>query len=173
MLESFIKRSIASPVLIYIIRCLIGFAIGYLLYIRITQFELFWALLSVMLVISPEEKDSKRLSIERFKSNLVGSSVALFCILIHGDSVYMIMLGIVLAILICRLFKIMNMARVAIVALLVIMIPNHAGDLSYTPILRSLSVGAGCLIGLSIVMSTSYLVKPLKRKYGIPLDDGE
>lgn len=170
MLDSFIKRSVSSPVLIYIIRCLIGFIIGYLLYTRVTQFELFWSFLSIMLVISPEEKDSKRLSIERFKSNFVGSIVALLCILTYGDSFLVIMIGIVLTILVCRLFNILNMARVAIVALLVIMIPNHGAELSYTPILRSASVGIGCLIGLAIVLSTSYLMRPLRRKYNLPID---
>ena len=170
MLNAFLKRSVASPVLIYIIRCMIGFVIGYLLYTRVTEFELFWSFLSIMLVISPEEKDSKRLSIERFKSNFIGSTVALLCILTYGDSFFVIMIGIVITILVCRFFNIMNMTRVAIVALLVIMIPNHGADLSYTPVLRSVSVGIGCLIGLLIVISTSYLVRLLRRKYDLPID---
>ncbi|WP_437921316.1 FUSC family protein [Sphingobacterium sp. LRF_L2] len=162
-----IKRSIASPVLIYIIRCLIGFSIGYVLYNNFAHFELFWAMLSIMLVISPEENDSKRLSIERFKSNFIGSTVALVCIIIKGNSLYMIVIGIVLTILTCRFFRIMNMARVAIVALLIIMVQPHQEELSYTPILRFASVGIGCLIGLSIVISSSYVIRVLRKRYGI------
>ncbi len=163
----FIKRAVSSALLIYIIRCLIGFAIGYLLYLRFRQFEVFWALLSIILVISPEEKDSKRLSIERFKSNFVGSIVAMGCVWLMPKSVYTIMVGIVITIICCRIFKIMNMARVAIVALLIIMIEPHHTQLTFTPIYRALATGLGCFIGLAIVIITSGIIHYLKEKYHI------
>ncbi|TYP94211.1 fusaric acid resistance family protein [Sphingobacterium allocomposti] len=165
MIDGLVRRILLSPVLIYMLRCLAGFFIGYVLYSRFIHFELFWALLSIILVISPEENDSKRLSVERFKSNFVGSFVALLCIIVNGNSLYMIVIGIILTILICRLFHIMNMARVAIVALLVIMIQPHSEALSYTPILRFLSVSAGCLIGLTIVIASSYAIRFVRRRY--------
>ncbi|SEG19015.1 Fusaric acid resistance protein-like [Sphingobacterium lactis] len=163
----FISRVITSPLLIYIIRCLIGFVIGYLLYLRFKQFEIFWALLSIILVISPEEKDSKRLSIERFKSNFVGSVVAMGCVWLLPKSVYSIMAGIVITIILCRAFKILNMARVAIVALLIIMIEPHHTQVAYTPIYRALSTGIGCIIGLTIVIASSGIIHFLRNKYHI------
>ncbi len=163
----FIKRAITSALLIYIIRCLIGFAIGYMLYLNFKQFEVFWALLSIILVISPEEKDSKRLSIERFKSNFVGSIVAMGCVWLLPQSPYSIMLGIVVTIIFCRVFKILNMARVAIVALLIIMIAPHHTQIVYTPIYRAVSVGLGCVIGLAIVIATSAIIHFLRDKYKI------
>ncbi|MFD2595580.1 FUSC family protein [Sphingobacterium griseoflavum] len=167
MIDHLIKRSISSPVLIYTLRCLLGFTIGYLLYTKFVHFELFWSLLSIILVISPEENDSKRLSIERFKSNFVGSFVALFCILINGNSLYMIVIGMLATILVCRFFHIMNMARVAVVALLIIMVQPHQEELSYTPILRFASVGIGCLIGLSIVVSSAYILRKIRKQLGV------
>ncbi|GEM68552.1 hypothetical protein SMI01S_21580 [Sphingobacterium mizutaii NBRC 14946 = DSM 11724] len=163
----FVKRVITSPLLIYIIRCLIGFVVGYLLYLRFKQFEIFWALLSIILVISPEEKDSKRLSIERFKSNFVGSVVAMACVWLLPKSVYSIMTGIVLTIFLCWGFKILNMARVAIVALLIIMIEPHHTQIAYTPIYRALSTGLGCIIGLTIVIVSSGLIQFLRDKYKV------
>ena len=163
----FIKRVISSALLIYIIRCLIGFVLGYLLYLRFKQFEVFWALLSIILVISPEEKDSKRLSIERFKSNFVGSVVAMACVWLLPKSVYSIMVGIVVTIILCWGFKILNMARVAIVALLIIMIEPHHTQITYTPIYRALSTGLGCVIGLTIVILTSGIIQFLRAKYKI------
>ncbi len=162
-----IKRIITSPLLIYTIRCLIGFVIGYLMYRRFKEFEIFWALLSIILVISPEEKDSKRLSIERFKSNFVGSVVAMACVWLLPKNVYSIMIGIVVTIVLCWGFKIMNMARVAIVALLIIMIEPHHTQISYTPIYRALSTGLGCIIGLTIVIVTSGIIHFLREKYKI------
>jgi len=168
MLDKITIRLITSPLFIYTLRCLIGFSIGYALFLKYPDYELFWTLLSIILVISPEEKDSRRLSIERFKSNLIGSLVALFCIHFIGSSLYAIIIGIIVTIIVCRAFKVMNMARVALVAQLIIMIQPHHSSMGEAPIYRFVSVGTGCLIGLLIVVITSMIIRPLKRKYGIP-----
>lgn len=168
MLDKIIKNLISSPLIVYTIRCLLGFSIGYSLFLKYPEYELFWTLISIILVISPEEKDSRRLSIERFKSNLIGSSVALFCIHFIGSSLYAIIVGIITTIIVCRAFKVMNMARVALVTQLIIMIQPHHASIGEAPIYRFLSVGTGCLIGLLIVVFTSMIIRPLKRKYGIP-----
>lgn len=168
MLDFILKRIASSPVLIYIIRCCIGFLIGYKLYIEFPDFELFWTMLSIILVISPEEKDTRRLSLERFKSNFIGSAVALVLLLFLEPNVYSIILGVLLTIIVCRLFNVLNMARVALVALLIIMVEPHQDLLVEAPIYRFGSVAAGCIIGLLIVVLTSMVFRPLKRKYGIP-----
>ncbi len=168
MLDKIIKRFITSAISIYILRCLIGFCIGYAMFLKFPEYELFWTLLSIILVISPEEKDSRKLSIERFKSNLIGSLVALACIQTIGSSFYSIIAGIILTIIVCRSFKVMNMARVALVALLIIMVQPHHSSIVEAPIFRFVSVSTGCFIGLLIVVFTSMMIRPLKRKYGIP-----
>ncbi|MCA5005859.1 FUSC family protein [Sphingobacterium bovistauri] len=168
MLDIVLKRIVSSPVIIYIIRCCIGFLIGYKLYIEFPDFDLFWTLLSIILVISPEEKDTRRLSIERFKSNFIGSAVAMVLLLFLNPNVYSIILGIFLTVIVCRLFNVLNMARVALVALLIIMVQPHQVGFVEAPIYRFGSVAAGCIIGLLIVVFTSMIFRPLKRKFGIP-----
>ena len=168
MLDKLLKRIVSSPLLIYIIRCYIGFLIGYKLYIEFPDFELFWTLLSIILVISPEEKDTRRLSIERFKSNFIGSAVAMVMLLFFDPTVYSILCGMLITIVVCRLFNVMNMARVAVVALLIIMVQPHQASFVEAPIYRFGSVAVGCIIGLLIVVFTSMIFRPLKRKFGIP-----
>ena len=168
MLEKIQKRIVSSPVIIYTIRCFIGFLIGYYLFTKFPDFELFWTLLSIILVISPEEKDTRRLSIERFKSNFIGSAVAMVLILFIQPNVYTIIAGIFITIVVCKLFKVLNMARVALVALLIIMVQPHQASMVEAPIFRFGSVAVGCIIGLLIVVFTSMLFRPLKRKFGIP-----
>lgn len=167
-IDVFIQRFITSALLVYTLRCILGFLIGFFLYNSYPQFELFWTLLSIILVISPEEKDSRRLSIERFKSNFVGSAVAMVCLFFHESTIYLIILGIILTIVVCRIFRVMNMARVALVALMIIMVEPHHNDMDVTPIFRFASVGLGCVIGLLIVVVTSIIFRHFKRKYGIP-----
>ena len=78
-----------------------------------------------------------------------------------------LMLGIVATSVICYFFKIMNTARVAVVALLIILLQPHLSDIELTPFVRFATVTAGCLIGLTITVLSSMLIRKLKRKYGI------
>lgn len=169
MIHELIKKVITSAVLIYTVRCLIGFSLGYYLYIHFQDHETLWTIISIILVISPEGQNSKKLSIERFKSNLVGSVVGLICLEIHTPNLAVILFGIVLTILICYFFKILNMARVALVALVIILVQPSTGLTEMTPLWRFLAVTIGCLIGLLIVILTSIPIRRLKRYYNLPL----
>jgi len=162
MLKDWINTSGYTNAIIYTFRCVLGFLIGYFLYKKYLHPELFWTLLSIILVISPEEKDSKRLSVERFKSNLIGSVVGLICYLIHPPNAFMTAMGIIVTVIFCHIFKILNMARVAVVALIIILSWHETNTLEYAPVLRFLTVGLGCLLGLAIVVSTSWIIKKLK-----------
>jgi uncharacterized membrane protein YgaE (UPF0421/DUF939 family) len=145
------------------LRCVAGFLIGYLLIQAFPQYELFWALLSIILVISPDEKDAKKLTIERSKSNFIGSISGLLVFFVHLDDIYKITLGILVAISICRLLNLMNVARSAIVALLIVLM-QHNTDSYWAPVERFLFVTFGCLIGLSITLTTSYIFTYLDKK---------
>ncbi|MDM1395858.1 FUSC family protein [Myroides odoratimimus] len=171
MVRTLITRIITSPVIIYTTRCFIGFYIGYLLFLKYPNYEILWTLISIMLVISPEGQNSKKLSVERFKSNLVGSAVGLVCLEIHPNPDFLIsLLGVFLTIMTCYLFKILNMARVALVALIIILVqPHTASSVEATPLFRCLAVTLGCVIGLTITVLTSMIIRRLKRYYGIPL----
>ena len=165
-MKTLIKKAITSPSTIYATRCVLGFLIGYALYRRFVEYELFWGLISIILVISPEEKDSRKLSYDRVKSNFIGSVVAIACVFVDKEShLLTLVVGILLTILVCKLFKILNYARVAIVALLIILVEQHHSPITYTPFFRFLTVAMGCLIGLFIVISTSYVLGILRKKY--------
>lgn len=169
MLDRLIKYIITSQLIIYAIRCVIGFLIGYNLMLRFPNYELFWSLLSIILVISPEGKDSRKLTFDRVKSNLIGSVVGLLCHFIHETNLTILILGIVLTCIICYLFKVMNMCRVAIVAFLIIMLQSHTFSEHIAPIFRFSTVTIGCFIGLAITVITSAIIRRLKTHYNIPI----
>ena len=167
-MDNFIIKFISSQLLVYIFRCLLGFLIGYYLMIAFPDYELFWGLISIILVISPEGKDARKLTLDRVKSNFIGSIVGLFCVFINPNpTVLLVMLGIIITCVICHFFKVMNMARVAIVALLIVLLQKHVSDINLAPILRFSCVAIGCLIGLMITVLTSILIKELKTKYNL------
>lgn len=167
MLHKFIKQLITSQLAVYIVRCVIGFLIGYGLMHRFPEYEPFWALLSIILVISPEGKDSRRLTGERVKSNLIGSSVGLLCHLIHPTNTFMLVAGIVLTSVVCHFFKIMNMSRVAIVAFLIVMLQSHTLNENTAPIFRFATVTLGCFTGFAVTVFTSVIIQRLRSYYAI------
>ena len=158
MLINFFSRFINSQFITYVIRCLIGFLIGYLLILYFSGIDLFWALLSIILVISPEENKAKQLTIDRFKSNFLGSLSGLIVFFIEIEDVYKVILGIIVTCVLCRLFDLLNVARSAIVALLIILL-EHKGDGIMSPIMRFSSVALGCFIGLAVTLVTSYFIQ--------------
>ncbi|WP_413998604.1 FUSC family protein [Flavobacterium sp. W1B] len=171
MINKVIKYCIGSDLIIYVIRCIIGFLIGYQLYLQLPEYELYWTLLSIILVISPEAKDSKRLAIERFKSNLIGSGIGLFCFFIHAPNVYIILIGILLSISVCYYFKLMNVARTAIVALLIVLIHEQQQLTWLTAVERFMSVALGCFIGLTVTVTTSFIINYLRKKANLPQEE--
>jgi uncharacterized membrane protein YccC len=156
--------SIDADMILYIIRCSVGFLIGYALYVAFPQFELYWTMLSIILVLSPEVKDSPRLTNERVKSNLIGSSVGLFCFILPVHQVVMMVLGISMAIVICHFLKLMSVARTAVVALIIVVIHEQESMTYWSAVERFVSVTLGCLIGLAVSTVTAYLSETIKKK---------
>ena len=151
-------------VFLYIIRCTIGFLIGYALYLSFPQFELYWTMISILLVLSPELKDAPRLTVERVKSNLIGSSVGLLCVLLPVPQLAMMVLGIAVSIVICHYFNLMSVARTAVVALVIVMIHEQETMTNWAAVERFLCVTLGCLIGYAVSSTTSFLSDKLRRK---------
>ena len=166
--ENLLRFSLGSDLVIYISRCVIGFLIGYTLYVSFPEHHLYWTLLSIILVISPEAKDSMRLATDRFKSNLIGSGIGLICFFIDGSRVYVILFGVVLSILVCYWLKLLSVARSAIVAMIIVLIYESEYVTWTGAVERFLSVALGCLIGLGITKSTSYLINYLRKHAHLP-----
>lgn len=164
-MKSFIIKILHSQFAIYLLRCLIGFLIGYYLMLQFPKFDLFWTLISIILVISPEEKNAALLTTERVISNLIGSVSGLIVYFLPINELIKISLAIVLAVMICRLFQLMKVVRSAVVAVLIILIEHKSGVL--TPFERFLTVLIGCLIGLIVTLSTTLIINQLKKKFNL------
>ena len=157
------RYSFDVDVVLYMIRCTIGFLIGYTLYLAFPQFEFYWTMISILLVLSPEIKDSSRLTVERVKSNLIGSSIGLFCVIIPVPQVVMMALGIAVSILVCCFFNLMSVARTAVVALVIVVIHEQETMSSWAGVERFLCVALGCMIGYGVSGMTSFLSDKLRR----------
>lgn len=168
MRDKFLKYSLGSDLFIYILRCLTGFLTGYLLYLSFPVYEFYWTMLSIVIVISPDAKDSRRLAIERFKANFIGSGSALLCYFSPLSREFVLIAGIVVTILVCYSLKLMNVARTAVVAYIIVAISEQKDHTWISSAERFGSVALGCFIGLVITLASSYPVNYLRKKANLP-----
>jgi uncharacterized membrane protein YgaE (UPF0421/DUF939 family) len=136
-----------SNLLLYILKCLIGTAIGFYLY-RLSPTLGAWCLISIILVLAPDDKDAMNLATNRIIANIVGACIGLTLFYIHPINLFMICLGITASILVCELLKLQTATRSAGVALLIITM-HQPGEYFWDVALeRAGGVISGCIIGI-------------------------
>lgn len=135
----------------YIVKCLVGVTIGYVLYKAFPQYsgEFFWMLLSILLSITHD--NSSKVAFDRMKGNIVGSIVGFLAFLLRNPpNLRTISLGIVLTITLCFLFRLIEVSRTALVAFIIVVIHEEERSSWDVAAYRMASVISGCLIGLII-----------------------
>ncbi|MFX8362502.1 FUSC family protein, partial [Acinetobacter baumannii] len=80
--------------LIYAAKCVSGVLIVSTLSWLLNYTEFAWCLISVILVLSPDGKDSVSLAFNRIKANLVGAGVGLLCLLFFTSNMWSISLAV-------------------------------------------------------------------------------
>ncbi|NCD70707.1 FUSC family protein [Mucilaginibacter agri] len=149
-----------ANLLVYILKCLLGTAIGFYLY-RLYPTLGAWCLISIILVLAPDDKDAMNLATNRIYANLVGAGIGLTLFYIHPINLFMICIGITLSIIICDLLKLQAATRSAGVALLIITM-HQPGEYFWDVALeRAAGVVSGCLIGILI----TYIFHSVISKY--------
>src|SRR5689334_15551716 len=102
----------------YIIECLIGTVIGYFVH-QAYPIMGTWCFFSILLVLSPERKDVMKLAQNRIKANLIGAAIGLALLYMLPVTLFMLCVGITLAIIICEFLKLQEVMRSATIAVLI------------------------------------------------------
>jgi uncharacterized membrane protein YgaE (UPF0421/DUF939 family) len=160
-----IKEYYNRRVYIYILECIVGLSICYMLYKNFPQHQFYWSMISAVLVIAPDGKDSDRLAFDRMKANILGSLIGLLLFLIHQPNLFLICIAVILTIIIGTFLKLNNALRSALSALVIVMI--HEEEKSSTwhiAIERMGCVMLGCIIGLLITLISNSLDNSKKQK---------
>jgi len=111
-------------------------------------------MISVVLVIAPNSKDSNRLAFDRIKANILGSSVGLSLFLIRIPNLFLICIGVMLTIVIGVFLKLHAALRPALAALVIIMIHEEGQNSTWRIALERMGcVIIGCIIGLLITLA--------------------
>ena len=138
-----------SDFFMYIIKCLIGVAIGFYLYRKYPEIGT-WCLISIVSVLSPDRKDAMKLALVRIEGNLVGAGIGLALFFIHPMNLLMLSLGVTLTIITCSLLKLQEVIRSAAVAVIIILLHQKGQYFWDAALERAGGVLVGCLIAMLI-----------------------
>jgi uncharacterized membrane protein YgaE (UPF0421/DUF939 family) len=145
-----ISNPFKTSIHFYILKCLVGLTICYVLYKSFPQHQFFWSMVSVLLVFAPDDPHGNQLAYDRMKANSIGSVIGLLLFLVHSPNLFMIGFGVAITILVGTSLNLGNATRSALASLLVVMIyEQKEGDVKIA-FERMLCVIIGCLVALLV-----------------------
>lgn len=148
---------------IYLAKCLVGLTICYFFYSLLPEYRFYWSMVSVLLVISPDDLDCRKLPIDRMKANIAGSLVGLVLFLIHPPNLLMMCIGTVLTIVICYIIKLGAATRSALAALIIVLVQELTDSSWLSAFERMISVVLGCLVALLVTIVFEYTLAKIKK----------
>ena len=116
--RNFIELLHNIPFYLYIVKCLLGTIICHTLYKLFPDHQLYWSIVSVLLVLAPDPVDSMKLSFARMKANIAGASIGLLYFLCPFPPLLSLCLAVLTTILVCWYFVLGNASRSALAALI-------------------------------------------------------
>ena len=162
-LTNFIPERI-KDFLIYATKCAVGTIIILTLTSIInglTYYDTIWCLLSMLLILSPDGMDSVTLAFNRIMANILGAGVGLMFITLLPQmmDMWILILVIITTLAIGYAFKLDASLRSALVAAIIITMPQDAIQSMNTPIERVIAVISGCFIGVAITYAFHFRKK--------------
>ena len=109
--------------IIYIFKCIIGVIFTYSLHLNFPKYRLYWILISFVLVLSPDDLESKKLSFNRIKGNVIGATLGIIFFFISPfGNVFIVCLGILSTIFLCYFLNLQNVIRMSLSSFVIVMI---------------------------------------------------
>jgi uncharacterized membrane protein YgaE (UPF0421/DUF939 family) len=152
-----------KSLLIYAGKCVTGTLIVFTVSNLLHYEDMAWALISVILVLSPDGKDSVSLAVTRIKANVVGAAAGVLCLLIAPATMWTISLAIALTMTVCYWFKLDAGIRSALAASIIVMLHVSGKHLWDSALERVIAVLAGCALGLTITFIFHFKIKNQRR----------
>jgi uncharacterized membrane protein YgaE (UPF0421/DUF939 family) len=147
--DPFLKKEF-KPNLIYIVKCLIGVIICYVLYVLFPQYPFYWAIVSVVLALS--EDNSNKQAYNRIKANVLGCAVGLCLYPLQWPNLLILCLGVALTIYTGIALNIKDTLRSALAAFIIVTIQVDQGKHWFIALERVMCVVVGCMVALLITL---------------------
>ncbi|MBS1627178.1 MAG: FUSC family protein [Bacteroidetes bacterium] len=148
-----------QSLLIYAAKCATGSLAVFILAALFHYHDIAWSLISVMLVLSADGKDSMQLALTRIKANIIGAAVGVLCLVVVQPNMWFITLALCITLSLCYLFKLDAGIRSALAATIIILLHEEGKHLWDTALERIIAVLAGCVLGLIITFLFHFKTK--------------
>lgn len=155
-----LNKSVFFSNLPYLIKCVTGVIICYILYKEFPRYPFYWAIVSVVIALSPD--NSNRQAVDRMKANILGCAVGLCLYPVHVPNLLLLCLGIVLTICVGITLQLTTTLRSAMAALVIVLIHEEQLKQWYLPLERVLCVVAGCLVALIVTLLFNQIARFFK-----------
>jgi len=151
------KLSISKQEWLYVLKCTLGAAICYWLYEAFPQYPLFWSIISVVLVVSPE--NDNKLAYIRIEGNFVGSAIGLLVYFLPLPNFILLCLGVSLTTLTGILLNLKMSVRTAVAATIIVLFQEKSAQSWDIALERVGCVVVGCIVGFIITVLFARLEK--------------
>lgn len=158
-----LSHSFKPAVFIYMLKCVVGLSVCYVLYINFPEHQFYWSMISVLLALAPEENDGNRLAYERIKANITGSVIGLVIFLIHPPNLFLLCLGVVLTIAAGVVLKLENATRSALAAVMIVTLYEQRQSSWHIAFERMFCVIAGCIVALVVTLVFSRVINIIRK----------
>src|SRR5258708_26931190 len=125
----------------YLLKCLTGVIICYVLYKEIPNYPFYWAIVSVVIALAPD--NSNRQAYDRMKANILGCIVGLCLYPVHVPNLLLLCIGITLTIVLGISLSLTNTLRSSMAALVVCLTHHEHVKQMNLPLVKVLSLLAG------------------------------
>lgn len=135
---------------LYLLKCLIGVLICYVFYVKIPSYPFVWAVVSVVIAISPD--NSNKQAYDRMTANLIGCAVGLMLFPIALPVSVELCIGVALTIAVGSALKKEAALRSALAAVIIVLLNERRTSTWYVPLERVVCVVVGCLVALLVTL---------------------
>jgi len=163
-------KAAQKSILLYIAKCVTGVVVLFGLAAFVPRHvDLSWIIISMLLVLSPDNKEAIPLAIIRVKANLIASVSSILLLAVCPIPLIAICVAICITIVGCHMFKLMDGSRAALAAVIIISMHAPGQHLWTTAFERMLSVVLGCAFAmvLSFVFHREIPGKHILRSGGL------
>lgn len=150
MLTNPFKKSEFPFNFIYIIKCLAGLLVCYIPYLLIPQYPFYWAIVSVVIVLSPDHSTTQ--AYNRIKANILGCAVGICLYPIQLPNLIILCIGVILTICIGLALNIKDALRSALAGFVIVTIQQERSKHWFVAVERVMCVVSGCVIALLITL---------------------
>lgn len=152
--------------LVYILKCIIGVIFTYSLHLNFPKYKLYWILISFVLVLSPDDSESKKLSLNRIKGNVIGATLGIFFFFISPTgNIFIVCLGILCTIFLCYLLSLQNVIRMSLSSFVIVMIFQKETKSPLIAVYRMLSVILGSFLAIFLNIIFKFLTREKNETY--------